>query len=138
MKFKVTHKNVTGHLLFEYNSKGVLTAFENHSSLNDIQVNALTQFFPMTARTFEVFVTKSNSNKLLIPEDLSFEKFWNLYAYKVGKLPRVRKLWSELSDIDKADVLMSIPRYNAWLRGRSIERVYPETYLNQERWKNQY
>jgi hypothetical protein len=74
-----------------------------------------------------------------VPTDLSFNAFWDAYAYKVGKRERAMKLWASMSDADKTKCLRSIPRYNQWLMTKfNMERLYPETYLHQARYNNDF
>jgi hypothetical protein len=73
-----------------------------------------------------------------IEEDLSFERFWNDYGYKVGKKERCQMLWRILSDADKSSCLKAIKKYNRWLLDKNIDRVYPETFLSQRRWENEF
>lgn len=73
------------------------------------------------------------------PQDLSFNAFWEAYAYKVGKRERAMKLWASMSDADKVKCLRSIPKYNQWLSTKfNMERLYPETYLHQARYNNEF
>ena len=73
------------------------------------------------------------------PTDLSFNAFWDAYGYKVGKRERAMKLWASMSDADKTKCLRSIPRYNQWLASKfNMERLYPETYLHQARYHNEF
>lgn len=75
----------------------------------------------------------------VLPEDLSFERFWNEYGYKIGDKKRAEKLWNGLTDADKIKVFQSIPKYNSYLRMHpNIERLYPQTFLHQRRFENQY
>jgi len=138
MRYRLETKTLAGYLYFEYDKNGILTLFKNHSSLEPYQVNVLIGRFPMTEEMLRAFTKASKSKLILVPEDLTFERFWSLFAYKVGKIPRCRKLWSALEDADKAAVLESIPQYKRWISRRSVEHIYPETYLAQERWKNEF
>jgi hypothetical protein len=69
-------------------------------------------------------------------EDLSFIRFWNTYSYKVGKKARAERLWETLSPVDRQRALDFIGQYNAHLTVSNHARLYPETYLAQERWNN--
>ncbi len=74
-----------------------------------------------------------------IPQDLSFNVFWEAYAHKIGDKTRTLKLWAALTEEDRIKCLRSIPRYNQWLKQRpSMERLYPETFLKQERYRNEF
>jgi len=70
--------------------------------------------------------------------DLSFERFWNLYGYKVGAKDRVKKKWERLPEGEKILALGSIPRYRRFTEQKHIDMTYPETYIDQRRWENEY
>lgn len=70
------------------------------------------------------------------PQNISFDDFWNKFNNKVGNKPRAKKLWGLLSDVDQMAAFTYIETYNAHLRSNpSLTKLYPETYLSQERWK---
>jgi hypothetical protein len=72
-----------------------------------------------------------------IPEDLSFNVFWEAYHHKIGDKTRAMKLWVALVDADRVKCLRAIPKYDQWLMQRpSMERLYPETFLKQRRFDN--
>jgi hypothetical protein len=86
---------------------------------------------------------EKNYNTLLkiepVADDLSFEAFWDKYGYKIGHIKRARKLWDAMTDVEKAKCLASIPRYKAYCASHPhIQVLYPETYLSQRRWENEY
>lgn len=68
--------------------------------------------------------------------DLSFEKFWSVYDYKIGNKPRVAKLWEKLSKEERILALGFIRRMRVFYQTKKIDVPYPETYLNQRRWEN--
>jgi hypothetical protein len=74
-----------------------------------------------------------------VPVDTSFEAFWNAYTYKVGNIPRVKKLWENLSNHEQILAIQTIKKYNAWLaKNTGVQKLYAETYLNQKRWENEF
>lgn len=97
-------------------------------------------FFPLTKDHLLTLVQKNIGLMSLagIQADLSFERFWSAYGNKVGRKDRAKKLWSLLSDTERNQVLLAIPRYKYWLSSRPIEMVYPETFLSQRRWENDF
>lgn len=75
----------------------------------------------------------------VIPNDLSFEKFWNTYNYKVGNKLRAEKLWDKMKETERVSVLKAIPKYNWYLNQKNIDKAYPETWLSQKRFlTNEY
>ena len=83
--------------------------------------------------------SKGKIRLLQLPLDTSFETFWTQYANKVGKKERTTQLWKLLSDEDKSRALAGIKRYKNWLlQNPSVQMLYPETYISQKRWENEY
>lgn len=73
-----------------------------------------------------------------VQDDLSFERFWTEYAYKVGKKDRCERLWNLMNDAEKTACLASIKRYNFWLTTKTIDKAFPSTFLAQKRWENDF
>lgn len=70
--------------------------------------------------------------------DVSFEKFWGLYGKKVGNKAGVAKKWERLSWDEKVMAMGCVPRMRRYYEQRGIELPYPETYINQRRWENEF
>lgn len=71
--------------------------------------------------------------------DTNFDTFWTMYANKVGKKERTQQLWKLLPDEDKHRALTGIKKYKNWLlQNPSVQMLYPETYISQKRWENEY
>ena len=79
--------------------------------------------------------------RLLLSEvasDTSFVSFWNAYGYKVGKKARTERLWNSMTDIQKQTALSVIPRYKQFVAFKNQDSAYPETWLNNNMWENNY
>jgi len=133
------HSNIV--IQVEYNEIGVLQSlkFETEGLSADavsfcymrvpyIEADVLTLGGPKTPIQVEA-----------VPKDLSFVVFWETYAYKIGDRTRTMKLWTALTEPDRIKCLRSIKQYNQFLQQKpSMERLYPETYLKQERFRNEF
>lgn len=74
-----------------------------------------------------------------IEPDLSFDRFWNEYGYKVGKKQRSENLWKAMKKDEKVLCLKSISKYKFWVAQQPNGfSLYPETYLSQKRWENEF
>ena len=83
--------------------------------------------------------TKAKNKALVIAveADLSFERFWEEYDYKIGKKTRVRKKWEVMDDMERIKALKHIKTYRYFLIQHShIQKQYPETFLNRAEWNN--
>lgn len=71
---------------------------------------------------------------LEMPRDLRFEVFWNAYGYKKGKIAQTQKLWNSLTDAEKIEVLLFIPKFKESKLIDKTAMPYASTFLNQKYW----
>lgn len=138
--YSLTSTKFTGEVMFKYNLNEDLIYFEYKAQMTQEQMDYLLTHLPLTLNNMKLMV-KNSKNMIMteIPEDLSFDRFWIKYNYKHGSKTRAEKLWNGMKDTDKYSCFMSIDRYNAWLnRKKNMEKVYPETYLNQRRYESDF
>lgn len=69
-----------------------------------------------------------------IPTDLSFKTFWDNYSYKKGKIAQTQKLWNNLKDSEKVEVLLFIPKFKESKLIDKTAMPYASTFLNQKYW----
>ena len=74
----------------------------------------------------------------VVEEAPTFERFWNMYGYKVGNKTRVQKKWNQLPEGERILAMAAIPRYKRFAQSKCIDLVYPETYIDQRRWENEF
>lgn len=140
MKYAITIKRTTTVTAVAQYEEGMLHKLELPLGITKEQVNWLKQSIPGDEIDLNTW-SRSASWIIVeqIPEDLTFNTFWEAYNYKVGKKERAIKLWLALSEADRTKALRSIPKYNWWLtKKQNMERLYPETYLNQRRFDNEF
>ena len=73
-------------------------------------------------------VNKSKVNKNTV--NIEFEKFWDLYNYKVGDKIKVLKKWESLTDLNRGLVMEHLPHYIKSTPDKQF-RKHPATYLNE-------
>jgi len=74
-----------------------------------------------------------------VSEDIvSFEKFWNVYAYKVNKKASL-KAWKKLTEEKRNKAIKGAKVYNKYLvdNNKTNFKMHPATYLNGERWNDE-
>ena len=76
-------------------------------------------------------VNKSKVNKNTV--NIEFEKFWDLYNYKVGSKSKVLKKWESLTDLDRGMIMEHLPHYVKSTPDKQF-RKHPATYLNNQGW----
>jgi hypothetical protein len=141
MRYSFTSPNLDGECIVGFDQNKRLNYIELVGNFNEFQYSFV---FDAVVKLDELqFVSKMTKYKGItlrkINEDLSFERFYNAFANKVGNKKRAMKLWSAMTDGEKSACIASIPMYDRWLLQRqNIEKSYPETYLFQRRWENTF
>lgn len=84
------------------------------------------------------FMYNAKNVKLdIVPEDLSFDRFWSMYDHKISDKKRTLKKWTSMDDTSRAKAISYISTYNRHLfENPGISKCYAETYLNREMWNN--
>lgn len=137
-KYCVTSTNFTGDVYYSYDSSGVLTGVEFVGIVEPAIHAKLCQQLPPTEAALMKW--RELSQKMTITEvapDLSFENFWIKYNYKVGK-KEAETAWPRLSDAKKSKAIQQIPAYNKFLAVKGTPKAYPATYLNKERFEDEF
>jgi hypothetical protein len=137
--YLLTSKSGKLKLSFTYNLNGFLIGFK--AEPDEISEKSLTWIYkhmPHHEHNIEKFKKVEGLQIKKVPADLSFENFYNTFGYKVGNKKRCNKLWDALDDADKVLCLLSIPKYKAYLNLKGHANLYPETYLSQRRWENEF
>jgi len=134
-KYVVTSKFFEGEMVYGYNSEGILVFFENKAELQTEHLNWLFKNFPVVDNQLPKTFPKS---KITEATDLTFEAFWEAYAYKVGDKRAAAKAWRQLGESERLAIFEHLPKYNYHLKTTGVGKAYPSTFLNQRRWENQY
>jgi hypothetical protein len=118
---------------------GLLCGVTFPEELSDRNTIYLIDNLPHDYEELQTLAKKFSAVLREVPQDLSFEAFWDTYNYKVGNKARVKKLWQALPQQDRAACIVSLARYDQYLKLHPrMERAYPETYINQRRFENQF
>jgi hypothetical protein len=136
-KYLVTHKKSKITFLFVFDKNDVIIEYKSDFTSNSNTAEFLRNNFPFESKELDYFKQSKSFNIELLEQDLSFKAFWDAYANKVGNKGRAEKLWNALTPTDKAKALSYIKRYNNLLLQSNIQKLYPETYLNQRRFDNE-
>ena len=131
------HKKIDIKMYFTYNQE-LLTKLELSGMAKEEQVKwAIRKAENLSS---EVEMWKAIENKKLdfeymeMPRDLRFEMFWQMYAYKKGKIVATQRAWEKLTDAEKIEALLYIPKLKEQKRIDTTAMPYPATYLNGRYW----
>lgn len=142
-QYEVKILALAGNVRLTYDDGGQLCeASCSIEGMTPVQHQWLWSWLPLTADAIEAAsINAKVLEKMAIQRAeyaIPFSVFWDTYGYKVGKKTRAENLWEGLTPGEQWQCMRSIPRYKAWLAGKSIERLYPETYLAQRRFENKF
>jgi hypothetical protein len=137
-KYMLTSPNYPDGIICGFNGDSVIIFFQIEGNPSSDLIIALLQKLPLTEQAFLDLRKRTGIKIEIVPTDLSFECFWSEYGYKFGKKDRVKKIWESMNDNDKVKALAAIKPYKTWLLRKNIDMVYPETYLSQRRFENDF
>jgi hypothetical protein len=137
-QFIITSNRFTGELIFKYDLNDVLCGFDNNAHLSESQFLSTMRNLPLNLKQLQDWGSSPGVTLSEIPLDLSFMAFWSKYAYKVGDKKRCEKLWDKLDDAKKTKAMISIQKYKKFCYDQNIPCVYPERYISQERFLNEF
>jgi len=67
--------------------------------------------------------------------DLSFDKFWNVYDYKIAP-QKCKSMWNKLTNEERIMALGFIKRLRFFYEKKGYDMPYPERYLKHRRWED--
>jgi hypothetical protein len=141
MQYILTSKKTALKIVFHYDLNGFLNGLEIEGVDSEKQLQYLfwnAKFpFPYIESLIEPIRKMGRFNIRQVEDDLSFDRFWREYGYKVSK-KKAEKLWQKLTKAQKIKVFLHLPKYEAYLTRKHIEKAYPDTYLRNEKFEDEY
>ncbi|GIJ93382.1 hypothetical protein CAPN001_20310 [Capnocytophaga stomatis] len=143
--YRVTGKKSAVTYIFKYDLNGDLKVFEIVGEpLNEAQKYWLFGAgyrFPIDELKIKHWQTNSPFKEHFkiekIAADLSFDRLWEQYNYKMGKKDAL-KVFNKLKEADVIKVFLSLKNYEAHLKRTGQAKAYLATYLNKEYYNNEY
>ncbi len=139
-RYILTSDKFEGSITYGFTVEGYLCFFEvNSHDLTVVQWKYLLDNLVHCLKE-PAFIEWSKAvgfKTVVIEEDLSFDRFWDMYAVKRNRIDAER-LWNILSKEDRAVVFGNVKAYlryrqrNGW-----YTPLYPDTYLNKH-WKDEW
>jgi hypothetical protein len=141
MQYILTGKKSSAKIVFKYDLRGLLMAFEADGIEDEKQLKYLfwnDKFpFPYLESMISKIENMGAFNITKVEDDLSFDRFWEVYNCKISK-KKAAPLWNKLSKANRIKVFLHLPKYWAYLSYKKIEKAYPDTYLRNEKWEDEY
>lgn len=123
----------TGQIALKYDDAGMLISFDaTGAQMTNNQLVAFHQRMPFTISWLYSLVDRTGVTVEEIPEDLTFDRFWEAYDRKINRL-RCEPLWKKLSDAEKMQALRSLAPYEAYLQRTGYRsKADPEGFLKKK------
>jgi len=138
MKFILTHKKITGSIVIEYDAQGRIHSFEFDCEAGQDLWQFMMDNFPLQVEVLRNTAYK-NFKINEVPGDITFDGFWKAYDHKVGNKARAKRLFELLNPVERTVAICTIKHYNAFLLSHpNQDKCYPETYLSQRRFENNF
>lgn len=113
--FILTSPQFTGSVTYKYCDAGYLIYFSYDATMRDDQREHVLVKMPLTLAGFNEVIGKSKTAKIEeVPEDISFDAFWEAYGKKINR-KRSEPLYNKLSDADKMLCMRCLPQYDKYL-----------------------
>ena len=68
--------------------------------------------------------------------NIPFSEFWDLYDKKKGSKTNAEKMWNNLSDSERQEIMRLLPGYVSSFSEKKYQ-PHPTTFLNQRRWESE-
>lgn len=135
-RYILTHAKMQGEVELGYASSGRLLLWHVRAELNQASYNKLLENIPTDEKHIDYY-RKRGFNVKHLPPDLSFDVFWKLYDNKKSRL-KAEKLWQKMTTAERMQAIEQIPAYNRFLTSKNMEKAFPDTWLRNKRWQDEY
>ncbi len=142
--YRAKGKQIGLVFLFKYDLNGNLKLFEiSEGELNNEQMKWLfSTNFPANETIVKNIWSKNKKYTKVFeieksPADLSFEALWKIYDYKESRKD-AEKFFSKLTEADKIKCFIQVPKYKKKIALTGIAQALLGTWLNKQRFNDEY
>jgi len=136
--FQLQSSKLPEPVTFEYNSKGLLTAFKS-TGLSEEQLKWVYEHFPVNVQSIEILRKSKKLNFVEVKVEITFEDFFRNYSALYGERVEKKKslqIWNRMSVAHRFLAYEFIPRYFKRCQRLKVAPKMPKTYLHQEPWND--
>lgn len=128
-KYILTSPKFKGQVTFGYDHNGDIVFYSNEIA-DEVVVKWMKRFLPVDEDALEWFKTKVQATIREVPEDLSFDRFWEIYDKKINR-KRAEPLYDKLTDAEKMLAIVKIKAYFDYCQIKKRGVADPEKYLRE-------
>ena len=128
-KYSLTSQSFAGAVVFGYSNEGFLVLYSNASEMTAQQQEWLLNKLPVNIINISELAKVVKGKLEEMPEDLSFDCFWESYGKKINK-KRCEPMFNKLDDVEKYRAISTIVPYKNYLKRSGWRgQADPEKYL---------
>lgn len=131
IKYYQFHSKSLGTIVTVGYDDGILKSMEAQEP--QVDTDGLWSLFKREAQFLEE-AAKKGVKVTPLKREITFDMFWDRYAYKISGKPEAQKAWNKLSRADQAAAYDHIPVYEGQLKLNPVAKLYGSSYLNAKRW----
>jgi hypothetical protein len=135
-KYILTSPKFKGQITFGYDIDGHILYYNNECD-NQAAIIWLKTYMPVNEMDLPKLRKQIEGTITEIPEDLSFDRFWNMYDHKVNR-KRAEPLFEKLSEADKMLAIMRIKHYQNYCGVKSRPLADPDGYLSKRHFETNW
>ena len=126
-KYILTSPKFTGQVIFGYDENGHLVFYHNEIP-DKVVIVWMKRYLPLDEAALADFKTKIRATIVEVPEDLSFDRFWNFYDKKINR-KRAEPLFEKLNAAEKIQAIVRVKAYKDYCYYTHRGIADPEKYL---------
>lgn len=134
MRYLIPGTMSDGKTIVAYDANGKLCEVQVMDMPSDEAREWVFRHIPLEESRLKEWVKIKNMKVTVL--NVTFDEFWNAYAYKEGKKD-AQRAWDRLSVANRQLAYDGIQKYQARCRMDRKHLMYPATYLRAERWLDQ-
>ncbi len=128
-KYILTSNGFIGQVTFWFNDMELLVYYHNDANITEKQHIWLLKNIPRELIELETLRETIKGNLDEVPEDISFEAFWEAYGKKVKRV-RALGIYKKMTDAQRLQAIAAIKPYDRFLQRTTWRsKADPDTYL---------
>lgn len=147
MKYALTSQRWEGEIILEFHDNGQLKYAQLPEVFDAKSLMFFASNFPVHINFIPFYKEHTGAKVVEIPDDLTFDNFWNAFDKKIGPKEKARMYWEgekktitkrPLNDTDRAAVMRIVARYASRFKGEKKEfQPHASTFLHQRYWESE-
>lgn len=138
----ITSQRFAGEIELVYDQSNNICGFELRTELTPEQLRNFFRHFPITVADVDIYKKSNTTSVYEVPEDLSFDRFWENWPGKQANKERAKTIWDKMSKKDKVRCMWSLKAYKRYIDRNAhwYNPQYPDSYLSPRKpgWLNDF